>query len=116
MTCIPLSAVIVNWNGMRYLPACLGALLPQLPPDAEVVLVDNGSTDGSVAWACEAHRAVRIIALPQNLGFAGGVNAGLRAARGELLLLLNNDAFVEPGFIAAMLEAMERSTAAGAAG
>ena len=116
MTDTPLSVVIVNWNGLRYLPECLGALLPQLPPGGEVVLVDNGSTDGSAAWARQAHPAVRVVALPENLGFAGGTNAGLRAARGELLLLLNNDAFVEPGFIAALLEAMERCAAIGAAG
>jgi len=104
----PLSVVIANWNGLRYLPECFAALLPQLPPDAEVLLVDNGSTDGSLAWAREAYPAVRVVALRENLGFAGGVNVGLRAARGELLLLLNNDAFVERGFVAEMLEIMDR--------
>src|SRR5438094_498652 len=111
----PLSVVIANWNGLRYLPDCFAALLPQLPPDAEVVLVDNGSTDGSLAWARETYPAVRVVALRENLGFAGGVNAGLRAARGELLLLLNNDAFVERGFVAALLEIMGRCPEVGAA-
>jgi|RhiMetdeSRZDD1v2_1073273.scaffolds.fasta_scaffold588004_1 GT2 family glycosyltransferase len=115
MTRIPLSAVIVNWNGLRYLPACLDALLPQLPPGAEALLVDNGSTDGSAALARERYPAVRIVALPKNQGFAGGVNAGLRAARGELLLLLNNDAFAETGFVAALLSALDRCPEAGAA-
>jgi GT2 family glycosyltransferase len=116
MSCVPLSAVIVNWNGLRYLPECLAALAPQLPPGAELVLVDNGSTDGSPAFVREGYPAARIVALRANLGFAGGVNAGLRAARGELLLLLNNDAFVEPGFVAALLGALEQHPEAGAAG
>jgi GT2 family glycosyltransferase len=115
MTHVPLSAIIVNWNGLRYLPDCFDALLPQLPPGAEVVLVDNGSTDGSAALACERYPATRVVALRENLGFAGGVNAGLRAARGELLLLLNNDAFAEPGFVAALLDAFDRCPEAGAA-
>ena len=51
MNGIPLSAVIVCWNGMRHLPTCLAALLPQLPAGAEVVIVDNGSSDGTAIWA-----------------------------------------------------------------
>jgi len=111
----PISVVIVSWNGMRQLPECLAALLPQLPLEAEVILVDNGSTDGTPAWARANHPQLRMIALPENLGFAGGVNAGLRVARGELLLLLNDDAFVEPGFVAALLEVMTRRPDVGAA-
>ncbi len=99
-----LSVIIVNWNGLRYLPACIDAIAPQLPADAEILLVDNGSHDGSVAWAAGDPR-LRLVALPENTGFAGGVNAGLAAARGDLLLLLNNDAFVEPGFVGALLAA-----------
>jgi GT2 family glycosyltransferase len=100
-----LSIVIVTWNGRRHLPECLAALRPQLPPDAELILVDNGSADGTVAWARASAPELRIIELAHNHGFAGGVNAGLRAARGELLLLINDDAFAEPGFLAALLAA-----------
>ncbi|HJZ50215.1 MAG TPA: glycosyltransferase family 2 protein [Roseiflexaceae bacterium] len=110
-----LSVVIVSWNGMRQLPNCLAALLPQLPPDAEVILVDNGSVDGTAAWARASHPQLRVIELPQNLGFAGGVNAGLRAAHGDLLILLNDDAFVEPGFVTALLDVMIRQPDVGAA-
>lgn len=116
MNTLPLSVVIVSWNGLRYLPECLAALLPQLPPGAEVVLVDNGSTDGTAAWSRATYPAVRLVELRKNLGFAGGTNAGLRAARGELLLLLNNDAFVEPGFVAALLDVIARRPEIGAAG
>jgi GT2 family glycosyltransferase len=111
-----LSTIIVCWNGMRHLPNCLAALLPQLPGDAEIILVDNGSTDGTAAWARAAYPTMRIIALPANLGFAGGVDAGLRAARGDLLLLLNDDAFAEPGCVAALLDFMTAHAEIGAAG
>src|SRR5690349_5225770 len=111
-----LSIIVVSWNGMRHLPACLAALEPQLPPGAELVLVDNGSSDGMAAWARQTYPHARVIALPENLGFAGGVNAGLRAARGELLMLLNDDAFAEPGFVAALLAALEHDPGLGAAG
>src|SRR5215218_4633794 len=116
MTHVPLSVVIVSWNGMHQLPECLNALLPQLPPAAEVILVDNGSTDGTPAWARATHPALRLIALRENLGFAGGVNAVLRAAQGDLLLLINDDAFVEPGFVAALLDVMAQRPDVGAAG
>ena len=115
MSDVSLSVVIVSWNGMRHLPLCLSTLLPQLPPGAEVILVDNGSNDGTAAWARANHPLVHAIELPENLGFAGGVNAGLRAAGGELLLLLNDDAFVEPGFVAALLDVMARRPDIGAA-
>jgi GT2 family glycosyltransferase len=111
-----LSVIIVSWNGMRQLPECLATLLPQLPPPAEVILVDNGSTDGTAAWARASHPQIHTIELPENLGFAGGVNAGLRAARGELLLLINDDAFVEPGFVAALLDIMARPDIGAAGG
>ena len=115
MSTIPLSVIVVCWNGLRHLPDCLAALLPQLPGEAEVVLVDNGSTDGTATWARDTHPAIRLVELPHNLGFAGGVNAGLRAARGQLLLLLNDDAFAEPGFVAALLDVMARQPEIGAA-
>ncbi|HEU5100700.1 MAG TPA: glycosyltransferase family 2 protein [Roseiflexaceae bacterium] len=111
-----ISVVIVSWNGMRQLPECLAALLPQLPPNAEVILVDNGSADGTASWVRSNYPQIRVIALPNNLGFAGGVNAGLRIARGELLLLINDDAFAEPGFVDALLDVMAQQPEIGAAG
>lgn len=111
-----LSVIIPTWNGLQHLPTCLEAVLPQLPPAAEIVLVDNGSHDGTAAWVRAHHPDIRLLALPHNLGFAGGVNAGLRAAGGELLLLLNDDAFVEPGCVAGLLHTMQRNPTCGAVG
>ncbi|HMO56033.1 MAG TPA: glycosyltransferase family 2 protein, partial [Roseiflexaceae bacterium] len=116
MESCPLSVIIVTWNGLRHLPQCLTAIAPQLPPHAELIVVDNGSSDGSAAWIRTNAPFVHLIDLPHNLGFAGGVNAGLQAAHGELLLLLNDDAFVEPGFVAALCDAMANHPEAGAAG
>jgi GT2 family glycosyltransferase len=100
------SVVIPTWNARRYLPACLMALRAQLAPGDELVLVDNCSRDHAAAWARRHAPDVRLLELPRNLGFAGGTNAGIQAARGDLLLLCNDDALVEPGCIAALWEAL----------
>lgn len=105
MPAVALSVVIVNWNGRRYLPDCLAALVPQLPDGAELIVVDNGSRDGSREWLAQ-QAGVTLVALEENVGFAAGVNAGLRVASGEAILLLNNDAFVEPGCVAAFCAAL----------
>jgi len=110
-----ISVIIVTWNGRRFLDACLRAVMAQLHPDDEIIVVDNGSIDGTAVWLRHAWSAVRLVALPANLGFAGGVNVGLRAARGDLLLLLNNDAFVEPGCVPALVETMQQNPHLGAA-
>ncbi|MGQ9547823.1 MAG: glycosyltransferase family 2 protein [Roseiflexus sp.] len=101
-----LSVIIVTWNGRRFLNTCLCAVAAQLHPEDEIIVVDNGSIDGTAVWLRHAWPTVRLVALPTNLGFAGGVNAGLRTARGDLLLLLNNDAFVEPGCVSTLVEAL----------
>lgn len=111
----PLSAIIPTWNGLRYLPACLSALRAQLNPDDEIILVDNRSRDGAGAWARRYAPDVRVLELPENRGFAGGTAAGIAAARGALLLLINDDAMAEPGCVAALWEALGATPGAGAA-
>jgi GT2 family glycosyltransferase len=98
----PVSVVIPTWNALRYLPACLAALRAQLGADDEIVLVDNRSRDHAAGWVRLHAPDVRLLELPTNRGFAGGTNAGLRAARNDLLLLCNDDALVEPGCIDAL--------------
>jgi GT2 family glycosyltransferase len=101
------SIVVVNWNGAGYLEECLSSLERQSYSALEIVIVDNGSTDGSCAWLRSRLRAGwRLIELPLNLGFAGGVNTGIRAAHGEFVALLNNDAVAEPEWISSMVAGM----------
>ncbi|GAB4578742.1 MAG: glycosyltransferase family 2 protein [Anaerolineales bacterium] len=102
-----LSILIVNWNGGKVLPQCLQSLVAQTFQDFEVVLVDNGSTDGSVddLEAQWPQLALYLTRLPQNLGFAVANNIGARAARGEWLALLNTDAFPTPTWLETLLTA-----------
>lgn len=111
---LPLASVIIpNWNGAHLLPACLTSLRAQTWPSLEVLLVDGGSRDGSSELVAERFPEVRVLRLPRNQGFAGNVNVGLRAARGDVLLLLNNDAEAEPEWVAMCLGALESNPAAG---
>jgi GT2 family glycosyltransferase len=93
------SIVIPNWNGAHLLTACLDALGTQTYPDFEVLVVDGASVDGSAELVKRNFPEVRFLPLVANFGFTGNVNAGLRAARGEVLALLNNDAEAEPDWL-----------------
>ena len=101
------SVVIVTWNGRQFLDACLNAVAAQRGVSTETILVDNGSHDGTVAYVEERFPSVRVIALPENRGFAGGNNAGVREARGRYIALLNNDAVPEPGWLESLLGGMD---------
>jgi len=107
------SAIVVNWNGQRLLERCLSALLAQTCRDLEIILVDNGSTDGSVALVKSRFPTVRLIESPTNLGFAAGNNLGLTAARGRFIALLNNDVFPEPRWLENLLRAMRSDASIG---
>jgi len=86
-----LSIVIVNYNGHRFLADCMKSIRRYVRCDHEVILVDNASTDGSVHYIATHFPTVRLIESAVNTGFTGGNNIGVRAANGELVLLLNND-------------------------
>ena len=101
------SVVIVNWNGERYLEGCLSAVLAQTYPSFEVLLVDNGSTDGSVERVAESFPDVRIIQNEKNLGFAAGNNIGVRATSGEVVATLNNDTRADPRWLEELVAAMQ---------
>jgi GT2 family glycosyltransferase len=75
----------------------------------ETILVDNGSRDGSVEYVRERYRDVKVVSLPRNLGFAGGNNAGIRAATGKYIALLNNDTRVDQAWLASLLLEAESS-------
>lgn len=100
------SVVIPNWNGRdllaRYLPPLIQALSGN--PGNEIIVVDNGSTDGSAEFVQTEFPSVRLIALDKNLGFGGGSNVGFRAARNDIVVLLNNDMRVDPNFLSPLLD------------
>jgi len=102
-----ISVVITNYNGKHFLEACLNSLERQAFKDFEVILVDNGSSDGSLEYVRENFPAVRIIALAENLGFCGGNNVGIREARGEYIALLNNDAEAHPRWLEELKNALD---------
>ena len=104
----PVTAVVLSWNGREDTLACLRSLQRVTYEGLSVVLVDNKSRDGTVEAVGRAFPQVRVIALDENRGFAGGVNVGVRAALeegAEHVLLLNNDATVEPGFLEPLVDA-----------
>jgi len=109
------SVIIPNWNGAHHLSVCLEALRDQTHSSLEVILVDNGSTDGSQELVATQYPEVRLVALERNLGLTGGNNAGFRAARGEVLISLNNDTEVAPGFVEALVGALVDHPEAGMA-
>lgn len=106
------SAIVVNFNQADLLRECLASLaiaMQYAGEPHETILVDNGSADGSVEMVRDEFAAVQLIKLAENRGFAGGVAAGLRAAAGEWVLCINNDATVEEGAIAALLRVADDS-------
>jgi GT2 family glycosyltransferase len=112
----PLASVVIpNWNGAHHLPVCLDALRAQTYRHVEVILVDNGSTDGSLALVRERYPEVLLLALDRNLGLTGGNNAGFRAARGDVLISLNNDTEADPRFVEELVDALEAHPEAGMA-
>jgi GT2 family glycosyltransferase len=110
--------VVVNYNGGQLTLDCLRSLLATRwpAPHLEVILVDNASTDGVVARAREDLPVVRIMESARNLGFAGGCNLAMRDRGGvDYVALVNNDACVDPGWLAPLVDTLERDRSLGAA-
>jgi GT2 family glycosyltransferase/glycosyltransferase involved in cell wall biosynthesis len=100
------SVVIPNWNGRdlleKYLPSVVEAMAGS--PANEVIVVDNGSSDGSAEFVRERFPTVKVLALPKNLGFGGGSNAGFAAAANDIVVLLNSDMRVAPDFLRPLID------------
>src|SRR6185295_12565333 len=108
------SAVVVNWNGGPLLRECLASLFAQTWRELEVILVDNGSTDGSLDEARATYGdRLRLITNPRNEGFARGNNQAFDVARGEWIFLLNNDAVVADDTVAELMRAATEHPDAG---
>ena len=109
------SVVIPHWNRAEFLPECLRSLESQTHRPHQVILVDNGSTDGSLDLLAREFPWVRAIPLGENRGFAFAVNRGIEASEGELISLFNNDVEADPGWLEALVRGLERHPDAGMA-
>ena len=110
------SVVIVNWNAGPALLDCLASVPAGGAGVLETIVVDNASSDGSLAAARERHPGVRVVETGANLGFAAGANRGAAVARGDALVFLNPDARVEAGAIDGLVAALAATPGAGIAG
>lgn len=102
------SVIIPNWNGREHLDTCLTALRRQTWRHFEVILVDNGSSDGSQELVRARYPEVRLLELGTNRGFTGACNAGYAEAQGDIIVLLNNDTEVEAMWLQAVVAAFKR--------
>jgi GT2 family glycosyltransferase len=107
------SVVVPNFNGRRWLPGCLDSLAAQTLAPAEIVVVDNGSTDGSAALASE-RPGVRVLRLGRNLGFGAAANRGIAAAAAEGVALVNTDVVLTPDWLERMVAALSSAPDVGA--
>lgn len=108
------SIVIVSWNARPLLQTCLPSVLATDYPDFEVIFADNASTDGSAAWIAREHPTVKIVRHPENWLFCRGNNAALPHATGDLVLFLNNDVEVPPGWLRPLVAVMTQHEDVGA--
>ena len=108
MTSTPkVAIVILNWNGLKYLREFLPSVMASTWPNLDIVVGDNGSTDGSVNFLQESFPSVRIIQNDKNYGFTGGYNRVLENVDADYFILLNSDVEVPAGWIEPVIELME---------
>ncbi len=105
--------IIVNWNGKHHLDDCLGSLRGQTFRDLEIVVVDNGSDDGSTAHIREFYPEVQLIELAYNQGFCVPNNLAMARSQSEYMCLLNNDTELDPGCLAALVQTIEENPEVG---
>ena len=102
------SVVIPNFNGREYLKTCLNSLLDQTYPEVSIIVVDNGSTDGSQELILSSYPQIRLISLSENTGFCHAVNVGIKASKSAYVILLNNDTEVEKDFVENLLTGIKK--------
>jgi GT2 family glycosyltransferase len=104
-----ITAIVVNYNGAEFLSECLRSLCEQTYPDLEVIVVDNASTDGSETIVPGFSPQIRLFQTGANLGYGGGINAGIKEAGGSAILALNNDIVLDRECVAHLAEALDTS-------
>ena len=100
------SIIIPNWNGRELLERCLPSVIEAVKHDGgghEIIVIDNNSTDDSVAFIRATYPEIKVIQLPENRGFAEGCNVGVQESKNEIVVLLNNDMVVDKGFLRPLL-------------
>jgi len=110
------SMIVLTYNGWELLEECLKNILRQDYPDLEILVVDNGSDDGTPENMNQAHPDIPVLALEENLGFAGANNAGVAHTQGEYVALVSNDVYLPVNFISNLVKALEADQQAAIAG
>jgi GT2 family glycosyltransferase len=108
------SVIVVNYNGMSHLDACIPSVLKQSYKNFEVIFVDNNSNDGSLEYARNKFPNLTFVVNDKNLGYAGGINAGLAHASGDYIAPLNIDTEVAPNWLSVMVAFLNKNPQAGA--
>jgi len=111
-----LTVIVITLNGREMTLACLDAVFATVTKSFEVILVDNGSTDGTADEVARRRASVNVLRNPENRGFAAAVNQGLKLARGRVIVLLNNDARPEAGALDGLVDYLDSNPKAGMAG
>lgn len=107
------SVIIVNWNGEKFLPECLESLKHQIYQPSSIILVDNGSTDGSIDLIRHTYPHIKTIVLSDNKGFSIANNIAIRTIQTDYIALLNNDAVAHPLWLRRLVEGLESHPEAG---
>jgi hypothetical protein len=111
-----LSIVLLMWNSKSFIQDCLDSVLSQIPSDGEIIIIDNGSTDGSKELIRQQYSGVLLIENDENRGVGPARNQGLRIAKGEYMLVLDIDTIVQPGAIQTLVQGMEEHQEVGVSG
>ncbi|PWB56958.1 MAG: glycosyltransferase family 2 protein [Candidatus Methanoperedenaceae archaeon] len=110
------SIIVLNWNGKKYLKTCLSSLQNQIYKNIEIIFVDNGSSDGSIEFVRNSYPGVVTLKHDTNIGFAEGVNSGVRISRGTFIATINNDAEADADWINNLVIVMESDPDIGCCG